>query len=144
MEPIAAALVAGATLVLRTATSEAVKDAYKAVKTYLAGKISVLSALELSPQNEVFQQAVAEQVRISHAADDSTLLEKARELIDAIGREPPHNLTEAGIDIANIQASGKILVKNLKATSGITVRDLDAKAGNIHIEGIEAGGVRKN
>ena len=58
MDPISAiigALAAGATAALKDAASEAIKNAYAALKTLLAGKLVSLTTLEEDPSDEDYR-----------------------------------------------------------------------------------------
>ena len=139
MDPITTVLIAGATIVLKEVTSQVVKDAYAGLKHLLAAKVLTIPALEKAPTNEKLQQAVGEEVRLAKAMEDPIVLVRARELAEAIAQEPYERMAEAGVDIAQIRATGEILVKNLSAAGGVTIKDIDARGGSVHIEGISAG-----
>ena len=139
MDPITTVFIAGATLVLKEVTSQAVKDAYIGLKNLLTAKVMTISAPEKASTNTTFQQAVAEEVKLANATEDQIILAGARELAEAIALEPHDSMTEAGIDISQIHAADEVLVKNLNAVGGVTVRGVDARGGSVHIEGISAG-----
>jgi hypothetical protein len=144
MDPITTALIAGAAFVLKGAASEAVKDAYKGLKDILAGKLSSLANLEEDPADEDYRKAAEKELQKKGLAKDPAVLGKARELTQAIEREPPDRLATASIDISRIHAAGEILIKDLAAIGGVTVKDLQAREGKVHVEGIGAGRLEKN
>jgi MinD-like ATPase involved in chromosome partitioning or flagellar assembly len=144
MDPVTTALVAGAMIVVKTATSEAVKDAYRALKALIADKISILSALEKTPDNKVFHDAAAEEVRIQGLSSERDILEAARSLTQSIEREPPARLVAAGIDVSQIRAATDVILKDLKSTGSIKISEIEARTGKVDIQGIAAGDVAKN
>jgi hypothetical protein len=143
MEPVSAAiiaaLVAGATAGLKGVASDAVKTAYNALKSLLVGKVSNLSNIEEDPDDKDYQKAAGKELQKKKISDDPIVLEKARQLTDALTREPSEQLKKAGIDIAQVHAAGDVVVKTLKARGDVIVKDIEAKTGKIQIEDITAG-----
>jgi hypothetical protein len=144
MDPITTALVAGAAFLLKGMASEAVKDAYKGLRDLLADKLSSLTNLEEDPADEDYRKAADKELQKKGLAKDPTVLGKASELAQIIEREPVERLATAGIDISRIRAAGEILIKDLTAGNSVTVKDLEAREGKVHVEGIRAGHSEKN
>lgn len=139
MDPITIALAAGAMAALNGVASQAVKDAYMALKELLGPKLTSLANLEEAPDYEDYCKATSEELRTKGLADDPVVQEKAKALFEALEREAPEYLLAAGISIDQIRAAGEIVVKDLKAQGGVTVKDLEAKIGDVQVEGITAG-----
>jgi hypothetical protein len=140
MDPITTALVAGATFVLKSFASEAVRDAYKGLRDLLTGKLSSLANLEEDPADEDYRKAAEKELQKKKGlAEDPAVLEKASELTQAIEREPKDRLAAAGIDIGGLQAARDVIVKRLSAAGDIRIKDIRAEQGSVDIQDISAG-----
>lgn len=139
-----AILAAGAAAGLKETASDAVKSAYAGLKAILAGKLSSLANLEEHPDDPDYQSAAKKEISHKGLIGDGKLVDKARELIEAIEREAPHQNQADGINLSEIRAARDVLIRNLEATGAIAVRDVASNTGNIHIEGIRAGSSAKN
>jgi hypothetical protein len=144
MDPIMTALVAGATFLLKGAASEATKDAYKALKDVLVGKLSSLANLEEDPADDDFRKATEKELRRKSLADDPAVLSKANELAQAVECEPPERLTAAAIDIGELRAARDVAIKRLRATGGVRVVGVTSEQGSIDIQDVSAGAPEKN
>lgn len=145
MEPIlsaiVAALVAGATAAIKDVANASVKDAYAALKTFIANRYkpkAVLDALEENPNSRANQEALAEALSQAGATTDDELLVRAESLIGALKGLASKQTNLVGIDFDQLEA-GSILIKNVRST-GVAVRAHHTTIhGGLHIEGVEAG-----
>jgi hypothetical protein len=148
MDPISAivaVVVAGATAALKETAGKAVKDSYEALKGFLASRLSSLGLLEENPTEAAFQKAAEAEIRNKGLEKEPGLAERVQALETAIAQEPASNLAAWGIDVANIHAATDVIVKNLTSQAdAVRVRDLEARAGRVEVEGITAGGQPKN
>jgi hypothetical protein len=130
---VAAVLSLAGETVLKAGVTDAVKDAYKALKT----KVSHWAAedadqLENSPKSKARQAVVAEKVDSLPASDQETLREFAELLLRTLKEEP----RAVGVDIGRVEALdmqlGKISVssgigariKSVKVTGKFSTRDI--------------------
>lgn len=139
MDPITAALVAGAALAFKDVASDAVKSAYNGLKGLLSGKISSLATLEKDPSKEAFRNAAAAEVELSGVGNDPVVIEKAKALTEVIAREPAERLAAADIDVGQIRAAGEVLVARLEAAGDVRVKDIQSTTGAVRIADIKAG-----
>ncbi len=139
MEPISAVLAAGAAFVLKGMASEAVEDAYKALKGLLTGKLSSLANLEEDPTDEDYQRAAEKELQKKGLADDPAVLEMARLLTQSIEHEAPERLAVANIDIEGLRAARDVIVKRLDAPGGVRVKNVSSDTGSIDIQDVFGG-----
>jgi hypothetical protein len=147
MDPVSAlvvALAAGVVAGLKEAASDAVKSAYAGLKSLLAGRLSSLANLEENPDDPDYQAAAKKELARKGLASDPDVVARARELVEAIERDDQDQLHAGAIDFAQIRAARDILIRNLEATGGVTVRNVASDTGSIHVEGIKAGTPAKN
>lgn len=143
MDPITTALAAAAFL-LKGMASEAVKDAYKGLKDLLSANVSSLAKLEEDPEDPDHRKATEEELRKKGLIDNSSVLEKTRELAQAIESEPADRLAAAGIDIDNLRAAHGVIVRRLGASGGVRLKDIVAEGGTIDIQDISTDAPKKN
>jgi hypothetical protein len=139
MDPVLAALAAAAAFTVKGMASEAVQDAYQALKGLVAGKLTSLANLEGDPTDEDYQKATEMELQKKRLAEDPAVLEKASLLTQAIEREPPEHLAKANIDISELRAARDVIVKRLRAPGGVRVKNLSSAEGTIDIQDISAG-----
>jgi hypothetical protein len=144
MDPITTVLASGAAFILTGAATEAVKDAYKALKDVLSGRLLSLANLEEDPADEDYRKATGKELQNKALAVDPVVQEKANDLAQAIEREPPERLAPAAIDVVSLRAARDIIVKRLRATENVSVRDVTAEQGTIDIQDVSAGPRGKN
>ncbi|MBY5389623.1 hypothetical protein [Rhizobium leguminosarum] len=119
MDPISAitaALIAGATAAATGVASEAVTDAYRALKTVLVDvyKLASTALLEKKPSNPAYQQAVANELKDSpQIANDQVVLEKTQAVQLALREAPPEQQAAWGIDINELEAGGHIIAERI-------------------------------
>src|SRR4051794_7774540 len=91
MDAITSALVstvaAASSLALKGVASAAVRDAYKALKERLAGRMATLAILEKDPSQEAFLEAAATEMKLAGLSQDPAVIEGVWELVRAIEHE---------------------------------------------------------
>ncbi len=112
MDPITAALAAGAAAGLTGVAAQAIQDAYGRLTAVLTGRFPRLAvhvqALETRPDSQVKQSSLAEELVEVDAQLDVEVLQLARILLEAIERESPEAIVRAGVDLAHVRASGAV------------------------------------
>jgi hypothetical protein len=142
---IIAALTAGATAGLRGVGSQLVHDAYSHLTGLLHGQLASFQSLQDNPDDAECGEAAAAELKERGLGDDPNLLKAAQRLTEAIQREAPTDPSSWGIAIERINAANNVLINQLDAPEGgITVRHVEARQGDVRIEGVRAGGRRKN
>jgi hypothetical protein len=142
MEPVSAitaALVAGATAAASETASQAVKDAYQALKAVLIGGYKIVSTalLEKKPSSPEYQRAVENELKENAAiADDRAVLEKTKAVQDALLKEAPAQLAAWGIDLKKLEAGGSIIVERI--TGGVHGEAWKAEK-DVHLSDITGG-----
>ena len=129
---IAAAIIAGATAAASETASQAIKDAYQALKTLLVEGYKFASAglLERKPSDPVFRQAVENELTSSPSiAADKAILEKTKALQEALRTAPSSDLAAWGVDVMKIDAARDFIAERISRT-----------AGGLRAEEIRAGG----
>jgi hypothetical protein len=134
MEPITAALAAGAAAGLTAVASQAVKDACGRLKGALAARFpqiqTHLQALEARPDSQAKQASLAEELAETGAERDAELLQLAQALVEAIEREAPQAATSAGVDLERVKAE---FLNVERVDGGVRVRDAEMTGGGINI-----------
>ncbi len=144
MDPITAALAAGAAAGLTGIATQAVKDAYGLLKSALGTRFPQVAvhvqALEDRPESEVKKASLAEELVESGAHRDAELLQLAQILLVAIEREAPEAVVRAGVDLGQVRTGGSLDIEDAQGDDvGVRGRDLDVK-GDIRIRGARGGG----
>lgn len=145
MEPvtmIVAAVVAGAASGFGDTASQAVKDAYAALKARLSERDEPVDVapIERVPDSQAKRESLAEDLAAVAAGEDSAILEAAREVITAVARDDPNVGSRVGVDLEGVEAEF-VRLRDIRG-SDTAVRGRDWKvAGGIDIEGA-GGGVR--
>lgn len=144
MDPISAivaALAAGAAAAFKDTASEAVKDAYGAIKSLIAkqfGSVDI-EQLEKNPESAGRQATVKEELEATDAASSKELLAAAQALLEKIESLGPQEAAETGVDLEKIKAAN-IAIRDVAASgSGVVARDVEA-SGDLTIENVRAGG----
>lgn len=142
---IGEALAIGAAAGAQNVASDAVSAAWHGLKSLLAGRLTSLANLEEDPTDEAYRKAAEAELRKKGLAEDPAILEKARELLAAIEREPEERLVPVGIDLCSLRAAKGVLIKDLESRQGgIRIRDVEARDGDVTIEQLRTGGSEKN
>ena len=142
MDPITAALAAGAAAGLSDVVAQAVKDAYGRLKTALTARFPQLGApvqaLEARPSSPNRQGLLSEELADTGAGQDAVLLELARALVDAVERDAPEAAARANVDLKRVKGefltiqrvAGDVHVSDAEATrGGITITDIGMPPG---------------
>jgi hypothetical protein len=141
MEPITAALAAGAAAGLTAVASQAIKDAYGRLKGALAARFpqvqTNIQALEARPNSQAKQASLAEELVEVGAERDAELLQLAKALVEAIEREAPQAAASAGVDLARVKAE---FLNIQRVGGGVRVRDAEMTGGGINITDVGAAG----
>ena len=141
MEPIAAALAAGAAAGLTAVASQAVKDAYGRLKAALADRFprvqTHVMALEVRPASQAEQASLAEELAEVGAERDAELLQLAQALVEAIEREAPQAAAQAGVDLVRVKAQ---FLNIQRVGGGVRIRDAEMTGGGINITDVDRPG----
>lgn len=145
MEPVSAtiatALALGASAALKSTAESAVKDAYEALKKLVKDRYAAatVDTLEKMPESLHRRAAVQEELQATPAVEDAEVLQKVRELLDAVASRSPQDAAALGVDLAHVQAEA-IRISNVTAQGG-GVRVSNAEvSGPIEISHVSAGG----
>jgi hypothetical protein len=143
LDPITAALAAGAAAGLTAVASQAVKDAYGRLKAALAARFpqvqTHVQALEARPDSQAKQASLAEELAEVSAERDIELVQLAKALLEAIEREAPQAAVRAGVDLGRVKAGGSLYIEDAEgADVGVRGHDLDV-AKDITIRGARGG-----
>jgi hypothetical protein len=141
MEPITAALAAGAAAGLTAIASQAIKDAYGRLNAALVARFpqvqTHVQALEARPGSQAKQASLAEEMAETGAERDGELLQLARVLVEAIEREAPQAAARAGVDLERVKAQ----FLNVQRVEGsVRVRDAEMSGGGINITDVSRPG----
>jgi hypothetical protein len=142
MDPITAALAAGAAAGLTDVAAQTVKDAYERLKAVLTSRFpqleAPLQALEARPSSLPKQESLSEELADTEAGQDAGLHQLAHVLIEAIEREAPQAAVRANVDLERVKGqflniqrvTGNVRVRDAEATEGgITITDVGAPRG---------------
>lgn len=145
MDPItiiSTALISGAAAGLKPTAEKAVKDAYIALKAYLASKwrnfdITATESLENKPAEEKLKDKMQE----LNMQNDSSLVRLSSELISLIKEHDMSIAKEISIRLGEVSAQKDINLAGLSSQNGSVKIDIDkAVAGeNFTISNIQTG-----
>jgi hypothetical protein len=143
MDPITAALAAGAAAGLSAVATQAIKDAYGRLKAALTVRFPAVEvrvqALEARPDSSVEQGSLSEELAEVGAERDAELRQLAEALLEAIEREAPQAAARAGVDLERVKAGGSLHIEDVEGDDvGARGRDLDV-AKDITIRGARGG-----
>lgn len=142
VQTIVAALAAGALGALQSTASQAVQDAYAAVKALIQRKYATihLPELEKEPASKAWRAVVEEELTKSGAASDAELLPQIERLLDALANQPSAAQV-IGVDIANLRGAflqiQDVSAQGSDAVTGVKGRDITV-SGGITISGVRA------
>jgi 23S rRNA G2069 N7-methylase RlmK/C1962 C5-methylase RlmI len=111
MEPISmivGALVAGATAAAKKVGGRAVEQAYDALTGLIADRYKrkgAVAALEEDPSSETQKKALEEALAKTEAPTDAELIQKAKELTQALEQVPRAELTAVGVRMVSSRRS---------------------------------------
>jgi hypothetical protein len=137
---IAAALAFAAGEAVKTVVAEGVKDAYRAVKVFLAGKYSQvdLTQVEKSPESKARQAVLVEDLTSSGAAADPDFSPLAKRLVDAVAAEMRKAGPQTGVQLREFEAAS-LRINDVIASGAGVVAEKTKIAGHAEINGIRAG-----
>jgi gamma-glutamylcysteine synthetase len=137
---VVSALAAGAAGGLRESAVAAVKDAYAALRSFIAARYAGvdLAPVERTPASAADQESLAEDLAAAGAAEDAELLAAARVLLAAIRAHEPAAGPAAGVDLERVEAAALRIHDVRAAGGGVRVRD-GRFAGDIDISGVSSG-----
>ena len=143
MDPITAALAAGAAAGMTKVASEAVTDAYGRLKAAIAARFPKLGvhveALEARPDSKNKQSSLAEELGDASAVQDPELLRLAQALLEVIRQQAPEGAIRAGVDLEKVRAGGSIVIEDA-AGGDVGVRGHDLQVtGDITVKGARGG-----
>jgi hypothetical protein len=137
MDPVTAAIAAGAAAGLTSTASQAVRDAYEALKSALGERFPQIDigSLEKLPNSSSEQQSLANDLDRLGGARDAELLHLAEALVDVIAREVPRAASRVGVDLERVQSE---FVKIHRVEGGARLRDVTATGGGITVTDVRA------
>lgn len=137
---ILSALVAGAAAAAKPLAGEIVKDAYRAIRSFVQaryGKVS-LAQLEESPESKPRRDVVAEDLVKAGADKDTELLRHAKALLEAIVASSAGSTNVFGLDLEKIKARSMTLQDIVSSDTAIKIKDSEF-TGDILVTGVRAG-----
>jgi hypothetical protein len=144
MDPVTSimtALITGAVAGLQPTVSQAVKDSYAGLSALIKRKYSNVSIdqLEANPTSEARRAVVKEDLQNTDADQDEELLQKVKELLDAIQNQPPDVIEVVGVDLEDIKGASLTIEDVISTRMGVRARKVET-SGDITIRGVSAGG----
>ncbi len=139
MDPVTAAIAAGAAAGLTASASQAVLDAYEALKSALHDRYPRVDVgpLEELPDSEAKQASLAEDLTRYGAARDTEVVRLAFTLVAVIAREVPQAASRVGVDLERVKGE---FVNIQRVEGGVKAHDLTTTGGGITITDVRAGG----
>lgn len=110
MDPVSmivGALVMGAAAAAKRVGGRAVEDAYGALTRLIADRYKrkgAVAALEEDPSSEAQRQALEEALAKTEVAKDAEVVQKAKELTQALDNAPRSELAAVGVRIGELEA----------------------------------------
>ena len=135
---IVTAVAMGAAAGLKDTASNAIRDTYDGLKTFIRRNYSTidLAPVEAKPESTAKRDSLAEDLTSAGAGNDSELLEHASVLVDAVTANDPESAVSIGVDLEEVRAAS-LRISNVKADEkGVRVRKSEF-SGDIDIQGIE-------
>lgn len=145
MDPVSAivgAIAAGAIAAATDVASQAVKDAYGALKELLAKRFrrkAAVEALEEAPDSASARDALGGALRETGADRDGDVMRLAEALAAALSELPVESLGAASIEIGQVQGYRNAIVRELSAAGNVTVSGVTAQSGDAIVEHVRAG-----
>jgi hypothetical protein len=142
VEPIVAAIAAGAVAGLQDDAAQAMRDAYGRFKAHLRASYPQvdLTPIEQGPASPVTRAALAVDLDALGAAEDADLREWAEWLLSIVEHVNSAAPASVDIDVADVRArfvrierlggpTVRVEMNRLEATEGVTVSDIRGGAG---------------
>lgn len=144
MDPITAAIAAGAGAGVTGVASQAVRDTYGALKSALRARFPRLDVepLEERPSSSAKQASLSEDLQGVGADRDLELLQLAKAALEAIEREAPQAAASAGIDLQRVKAQ---FLNVQRVVGSVRIQDAEMTGGGINVTDVsEARGPDPN
>jgi hypothetical protein len=124
----------------KTVVSEGVKDAYRAVKDFLARKYPQvdLAPVEKAPQSAGQQIVLVENLTSSEAAADPEFSPLAKRLVDAVAAEMRKGGPQKGVQLDDFKAASLRIGDVIASGTGVLIKKGRIE-GHAEITGIRAG-----
>jgi hypothetical protein len=151
MDPLTSvitALAAGAAAALQSTVEQGVKDGYTALKGLIQHKYAQvdLDQLEANPSSKSRRGVIEEDLKAAGADQDTEVLQKAQDLLEAIQRQAPETVAAIGVELKDIEGASLTIRRVIATGAGVTVEQ-GKFSGDITIEDVQAGrpgGTRPN
>jgi hypothetical protein len=134
---IAAALAFAGGEAAKTVVGESVKDAYRAVKEFLSGKVD-LTPVEKAPQSKPRQDVLVEDLTNSGVAMDPEFSPLAKRLIDAVAADMRKTGPATGVQLDDFEAASLRINDVIASGTGVLIKR-GRFEGHAEITGIRAG-----
>jgi hypothetical protein len=145
---IIGALAAGAVAKGKEIASQAVTDAYDALKTLIVhklGKAGAVQSVEDEPESEAGHTALAEALAKKQLQSNVELQRSAQHLDKALAEAKEAGVPGAGdIEIGQVRGKVNATVRDLVASGRIKLDAIIAETGDATVEELRAGGTEKN
>jgi hypothetical protein len=148
MDPVSAivgALALGASVALKTATEQAVKDAYAKLKVLIQTRYASVSAdlvqLEETPDSKSRRAVIEEVLQRDGAQTDPNLRDiaaQAQALVSLIRNRAPEANAATGIVLEDVEAVNTRLADIVASGTGVKITN-GTFTGDIDIRGVRAG-----
>jgi hypothetical protein len=137
---ITAALAFAGAEAAKATIGEGVKDAYRAVKDFLARKYPRvdLTAVEKAPQSAGQQMVLAENLTSSEAAADPEFSPLAKRLVDAVAAEVRRTGPQRGVQLDDFEAASLRINDVIASGTGVLIKRGRIQ-GHAEFTGIRAG-----
>lgn len=145
MEPISAivgAIAAAALAAGQEVASQAVKDAYGALKEALAKRFhrkAAVEAVEEAPDSAAARGALEGALKETGADQDADIMRLAEALAAALNELPAEKLGAASIEVGQVRGYRNALVRGLSATGSVKLAGITAETGDATLENVQAG-----
>jgi hypothetical protein len=141
MDPITAAIAAGAAAGLTSTASQAVRDAYDALKNVIRRRfprVDVTPVEEL-PESGAKQASLSEDLVRFGADRDTEVVRLAEALVAVIEREAPEVADRVGVDLEQVKGefltirrvAGGVRAREVETRGGIEITDVTASGGPV-------------
>ena len=144
IQTIVLALATGAAAAVEATASQAIKDAYGALKSYLQGKYQAVDVaqLEKQPASPKRRALLEEELGETLAATDGELLAQAQRLLALVTTQAPATAQIIGVDLADLRGAAlrlhDITAQGPAAVTGVKIKGATIE-GAIEISGVRVG-----
>lgn len=143
VQTIVMALAAGAAAALEASASQAVKDGYTALKSYLQRQYQAVDVaqLEKQPASPRRRALLEEELGETTAATDRALLAQAQQLLELVAAQAPAAAQVIGVDLADLRGAAlklsDVVAQGTGPVTGVKVKGATIE-GAIEISGVRA------